>query len=90
MATAATLGMKRLQCRFGCRMLEITPSLYLCDHASYGEANKLRGAVETARALLAKAGGYAVVLARVESEEQAAKAKRDEKRKHQHERVRYG
>lgn len=82
--------MKRLMCRFGCRMLEITPSLYLCPHASYGEANKLRGAVETARALLDKAGGYDTVLARVEDDERKVREAKAEKRKHQHERVRYG
>ena len=81
---------KRITCQFGCRFLEITPSLWLCPHASYGPATGLKGSVETARALLERAGGYAAVLARVEEDEKTARDAKAEKRKHQHERVRYG
>ncbi|HXJ29480.1 MAG TPA: hypothetical protein VNG35_02515 [Gemmatimonadales bacterium] len=84
------------ECRFKCRFLEITPALWLCPHAAFGEASYLKGAVEDARVLLARAGGYDVVLARVVTEEdmrRTAKAVAAEKKKADppaSEQVRYG
>lgn len=70
-------------CRHGCRFLQITPALWLCEHASYGEASYLLGAVEDARAMLDKAGGYNVVLAKLVAEEDKRK---DDKKKERQER----
>jgi len=64
------------ECRYGCRFIQITPALWLCPHASYGEASYLKGAVEEARAVLEKQGGYEAVLARlVKAEEERRKAR---------------
>lgn len=68
------------ECRHGCRFLQITPALWLCPHSSYGEASYLRGAVDEARALLARAGGYDVVLDDVERGEAKKKKDRDDER----------
>ncbi len=64
------------ECKHGCRFLQITPALALCPHASYGEASYLIGAVEEARALLERAGGYNAVLARIVAGEDARKEAR--------------
>jgi len=64
------------ECKFGCRFIELTPALKLCPHASYGEATYLKGAVEEARAVLEKQGGYEAVLARlVKAEEERRKTR---------------
>jgi hypothetical protein len=68
------------ECRHGCRFLQITPALWLCEHASYGEASYLVGAVEDARAMLEKAGGYNAVLAKIVKEEEKKSAERQEER----------
>ena len=56
----------RPKCKHGCTFIEVTPALFLCPHADYGSATNLKGAVEEARRLLDRAGGYDVVLARIE------------------------
>jgi hypothetical protein len=66
------------RCRHGCRFLQITPGLYLCPHASWGFASNLRGAVDEARQLLARAGGYETLLAKLVAEEEERKAERRE------------
>ena len=68
------------ECKHGCRFLQITPALWLCPHASYGEASYLKGAVDDARELLAKAGGYDAVLARIVEAEEAKRADAREER----------
>lgn len=49
----------------GCEWLQITEALWLCPHAAYGEATIGSGVVEDARRMLERAGGYAVLLARL-------------------------
>lgn len=68
------------ECKYGCRFLQITPALWLCPHASYGEASYLKGAVDEARALLDKAGGYTTVLAGIVAKEEAKKETAREER----------
>jgi hypothetical protein len=57
------------RCRFGCRFIQVSDRLWLCPHASWGEASYMLGAVEEARRLLEKVGGYDTVLRRLEDEE---------------------
>ena len=64
------------RCRYGCRFLDITPGLSLCPHTAYGWASNLKGAVEEARAMLEKQGGFDAVLAGVAAQEEEKKAKR--------------
>ncbi len=84
------------ECRHGCRFIAITPALSLCPHASFGEASYLKGAVDEARALLERAGGYETVLAGIIKQEEARKdAARKEREERQQnprasEQVRYG
>lgn len=68
------------QCRFKCRFLQITDGLWLCPHAAYGEATDRLGAVDEARRLLERQGGYDAVLARVYQSEEAKRAEAREKR----------
>jgi hypothetical protein len=56
--------------------LQITDKLWLCPHAAFGEASWLKGAVEEARRLLERAGGYDAVLGRIVAEEQQRKEER--------------
>ncbi len=72
------------ECKHGCRFLQITPALALCPHASYGEASYLVGAVEQARAMLEKAGGYNAVLAGIVRQEET---KKEARRKRERERA---
>lgn len=71
------------KCKHECRFIQVSDNLWLCPHAAYGEASYLTGAVEDARRLLEKAGGYDAVLARLASKEdeqkQAARQKRESK-----------
>lgn len=71
------------ECKYGCRFLLITPGLWLCPHADYGEASYLKGAVEEARAMLEKAGGYDFVLAGIVEKEEAKKQAAREEREEQ-------
>ena len=81
------------ECKYKCRFLQITDGLWMCPHAAYGEATDRKGAVEEARGLLARAGGYDAVLARVEGAEEAkreeARKKKQDKTKRLAESVRY-
>lgn len=79
------------KCKFGCTFIEVTPSLFLCPHASYGSASYLKGADEEARRLLDRAGGYDVVLARIEAakEEQRIAAQEAHEQALKRVRVRY-
>ena len=72
-------------CKQKCRFLQITDGLWLCPHAAYGEATDKKGAVEEGRALLARAGGYEAVVARVLA---AEAVKREEQRKKKEGKVR--
>ena len=78
-------------CKFGCTFIEVTPALFLCPHASYGEASYLRGAVEEARRLVDKAGGYEAIVARVNAakEEQRIAADEARERAFKRQRLRY-
>jgi hypothetical protein len=67
-------------CKHGCRFLQITPALWLCPHSAYGEASYLRGAVEDARAILEKSGGYDAVLGTVEQAEAKKKKAIEDRR----------
>jgi hypothetical protein len=69
------------ECKHGCRFLLITPALWLCPHSAYGEASYLRGAVEQAREMLERSGGYVAVLAGVEAGEAAKKKKASDERR---------
>lgn len=75
------------RCRHGCRFIEITSGLFLCPHASWGFTSNLLGAVEEARALLARAGGYDEVLANVVAAEDKRKQDREAKRQNTLERL---
>lgn len=54
--------------RCGCEWLQITDALWLCPHASYGEAAIGAGAVEEARRMMERAGGYAALLDKLHTE----------------------
>ena len=60
-------------CRNGCRFLQISDELWLCPHASYGQQTYMKGAVEEARRLLERQGGYDQVLAGIVEAENARK-----------------
>jgi len=72
-------------CRYKCRLLQITDELWLCPHTSYGPMAWKLGAVEEARRLLERAGGYQALLERVEAEEARAKADREDAHQHRRE-----
>src|SRR5262245_1620036 len=61
------------ECRHGCTFLRITDNMYLCPHTAFGQATYLRGAVEEARRLLERAGGYEAELARINKEKEQKK-----------------
>jgi len=63
------------RCRFECRFIQVGDNLWLCPHASFGSASYLRGAVEEARAMVERAGGYEAIVRRLQAEE--AKRKQD-------------
>jgi hypothetical protein len=81
------------ECKHGCRFLQVSQGLWLCPHAAYGEASYYKGAIEDARKLLEKAGGYDAVLSRVVAEEEERKEdqrkRREEKQKRLADSVRY-
>lgn len=81
------------KCKYNCRILQVTDSIWLCPHLAYGEGTDLKGAVEAARELIDRAGGYDAVLARVENAEsqrrEEAKQKRDSKAQRIAESVKY-
>jgi hypothetical protein len=56
-------------CRHGCRFLQIADGLWLCPHAAYGESSYMLGAIEEARRVLERAGGYDAVLAKIQNAE---------------------
>jgi len=66
------------RCRYGCTFIQISDNLFLCPHIAYGEATSKMGAVDEARALVARAGGYDAVLAR---EREAVEKRREEARR---------
>jgi hypothetical protein len=74
------------RCRFKCRLLPITDNLWLCPHASWGDAVYQLGAEEEGRRLMDKAGGYDVLLAKIMDAEDERKRHRridDEHRRDQ-------
>lgn len=81
------------ECKHGCRFIQVSQGLWLCPHAAYGEASYYKGAIEDARNLLEKAGGYEAVLGRIETEEaqrkEDAREKREAKQKRLAESLRY-
>lgn len=59
------------RCRFKCRFIQITDTLWLCPHSAFGSSSDRMGAVAEARRLLERQGGYDVILSRiVEAEEE--------------------
>jgi hypothetical protein len=77
------------ECRHKCTFIQITDGLYLCPHASYGQASYYRGAVEEGRRLLERAGGYDVVLKKLAEEEEAGREKVRKERARRAKGVRY-
>jgi hypothetical protein len=68
------------RCQFGCRFLQITDELWLCPHAAFGEASYKLGAVEEARRMMEKAGGYDKLLRALEAQE--AEERREKRQKY--------
>lgn len=75
------------ECRHGCRFIQISDSLWLCPHASYGSSSYLKGAVEAARRALEQAGGYIKIVAALEAVEVARAKAREEERDKQRKRL---
>jgi hypothetical protein len=70
------------ECRHKCRFLQISDGLWLCKHMAYGEATHKKGALEEARRLLERSGGYDAVLVRIQNaEEQKREAAREKQKK---------
>lgn len=67
----------RGKCRQGCEWLQVSDSLWLCPHGAYGEATSYRGAVEEARRMLERAGGYEALIEKVRRE----RAKKQQKKR---------
>lgn len=77
-------------CRHKCRFLQISDELWLCPHASYGRLSYMKGAVEDARALMERHGGYDGLLAIITAEELRKQLDRDTARgKHPEPEVQY-
>lgn len=68
------------ECKQGCRFIQISDELWLCPHAAFGAASYYKGAIDEARALLERSGGYDAVLTRLEQKEGEARAAAREKR----------
>jgi len=66
------------RCRFGCRFIQVSTNLWLCPHASFGSASYLKGAVEEARAMVEKAGGYEAIVRRLQDQEGQRKHDRED------------
>jgi len=70
------------RCKYGCTFIEVTPALFLCEHADYGAASYLKGAVEEARRLVERAGGFEKIRQRLDAAQQeqriAAEAAREQ------------
>lgn len=66
------------RCKHGCTFIEVTPALFLCEHADYGPASYLKGAVEEARRLVERAGGFEKIRQQLDAvkEEQRMAAKK--------------
>jgi hypothetical protein len=79
------------RCKHGCVFIEVTPSLFLCEHADYGAASYLKGAVEEARRLVERAGGFEKIRQRLDAaqEEQRMAAQAARERALERRRVRY-
>lgn len=71
--------MKRLTCVREHRMVEVVPTLYLCECSSYGEMSSYIGAVDDARAMVDKQYGSIDNLRRkLEETEQKRKEQREQ------------
>jgi len=83
--------MAKPRCKYGCTFIEVTPSLFLCEHADYGAASYLKGAVEEARRLVEKAGGFEKIRQRLDAaaEEQRLAAQEAKAKALQRRRLRY-
>jgi hypothetical protein len=79
------------RCKYGCTFIEVTPALFLCEHADYGAASYLKGAVEEARRLVEKAGGFEKIRQRLDAakEEQRIAAEEARTQALKRQRVRY-
>lgn len=62
-------------------MLLITPDLYLCDHEAYGPLASRKGAIDEARAIVDRAGGFKAIRQRVDAETEKARLKREGERR---------
>lgn len=76
----ATKHYVKPKCKYKCTFLQISDELWLCPHAAYGAAAELMGAVEEGRRLLERAGGYDLLLARIQTAAYEAKQKRKAER----------
>jgi len=75
------------ECRHKCRFLQISDTLWLCPHASYGASSYMKGAVEEGRRLLERAGGYDYVLGKLEADEAEKRKAKEEEREKQRKRL---
>jgi hypothetical protein len=68
-------------------MVEVVPTLYLCECSSYGELASRKGAVDEARALIDKEyGSIANLRLKLEEAERKRKEERDQARRQRSER----
>lgn len=67
------------RCKFGCTFIEVTPALFLCEHADYGSASYLKGAVEEARRLVERAGGFEKIRQRLDAVKEEQRVAAQEK-----------
>lgn len=72
------IEMRKVECANDHRMIEVVPGLLLCECSSYGPLSDMKGAVEEARALVARAGGIEALRDRVEGQERKRKAEAKE------------
>ena len=68
---------RRPKCQYGCRFLQITESLWLCPHTSYGASSYLLGAVDEARRMIERNGGYNAMLEDIMAAEDRRKRERN-------------
>jgi hypothetical protein len=75
------------RCKHGCQFIQITDNLFLCPHAAYGAGSYKLGAVDAARALLERHGGYEAVVARMQKEEQQRREQREQQQREANQRA---
>jgi hypothetical protein len=63
----------------GCEPLQVSDSLWLCDHTAFGRARYYAGAVDEARRMLALNGGYQATLSKLKTKKrQGSRARASE------------